>query len=99
METLTVFVQVSSICKAAERHQWSESFTWSVFNGDRNSPEIEGLSINVRLREQGSDIVKAALHYGKMQSWRDDKQKTKTCKNQNNIVTHDLMTHEQNQNI
>lgn len=44
-------------------------------------PEIEGLGINVRLREQGSDIVKAALHYGEMQSWRDDKQKTKMYKN------------------
>lgn len=48
-------------------------------------PEIEGLGINVGLCKQGSDIVKAALHYGKMQSWRDDKQKTKMYKNQKKI--------------
>lgn len=54
-------------------------------------PEIEGLGIDVRFREQGSDIVKAALHYGKMQSWRDDRQKTKMCKDQKNMVIHDIL--------
>lgn len=34
-------------------------------------PEIEGLGVNVGLREKGSDVVQAPLHHSQMQSWEE----------------------------